>query len=611
VLSRIQRLCGREFQRIGLSATVGNPEDLLEWLAGACAGERQVCIPPPTPATEAEVKLDHVGSLANAAVVISRLHRGEKRLVFVDSRSRAEELGRQLRSLEVATFVTHSSLSQDERRQAEEAFAGRDDCVIVATSVLELGIDVGDLHRVIQIDAPASVARHKGRATDIMNNIRAVATQVRLGNIPMGHVADHLHDWVSDERVLWAAWTYLKQNGGHAAGPDGMRYCDFIDRQAWAECRDLRDEIRAGTYRPGDERVQLIPKASGNGTRPLVIQNLRDRVVQRAVVEVVQPFLDPLFDPRSFGFRPMRGIQDALVLAEHLYVTEQRRVWVTQDLKNAFLKVPLERILDLVRKYLGSEEMTEFIRTVLSGARTPGLRQGGPLSPLLLNVYLHVVLDCRWRQLHPDIPLLRFADDLLLMCRSQAEAERAHADLAELLRPTKMKLKFKVEEATRTLTADQAAEWLGFRIEDGPEGLRIMLAEDALDNLAVNLDDAHHKANAPLRAIKSVEGWLAAMAPCYPFVNRAVVCEQIAEIAGAAAFDEVPGPQELQACWQRAYARWRKMKKKLKRRLLSVDASPVEAHVASDPQNAHTDQEHDDGFIQVERREDGFCQMME
>jgi ATP-dependent Lhr-like helicase len=78
--------------------------------------------------------------------------------VFVDSRSRAEQLGRELRSLDVATFVTHSSLSQDERRQAEEAFAGRDDCVIVATSVLELGIDVGDLHRVIQIDAPATVS---------------------------------------------------------------------------------------------------------------------------------------------------------------------------------------------------------------------------------------------------------------------------------------------------------------------------------------------------------------------------------------------------------------------------------------------------------------------
>ncbi len=158
VLERITRLAGREIQRIGLSATVGNPDTLVEWLAGNCQGERRVFTPPPNTPAEAEVTLDYVGSLQNAAVVISRLHRGEKRLVFIDSRARAEELGLQLRQLDVAAFVTHSSLSQEQRHQAEEAFAHRDDCVIVATSVLELGIDVGNLDRVIQIDSPATVS---------------------------------------------------------------------------------------------------------------------------------------------------------------------------------------------------------------------------------------------------------------------------------------------------------------------------------------------------------------------------------------------------------------------------------------------------------------------
>jgi len=183
VLERITRLAGRELQRVGLSATVGNPELLIEWLAGSCAGERVVYQPTESSGSQAEVKLDYVGSLENAAVVISRLHRGEKRLVFVDSRARAEELGAELRQLNVAAFVTHSSLSQEQRRQAEDAFANRDDCVIVATSVLELGIDVGNLDRVIQIDSPTTVSSflqrmgRTGRRTGALRNCLFLATR--------------------------------------------------------------------------------------------------------------------------------------------------------------------------------------------------------------------------------------------------------------------------------------------------------------------------------------------------------------------------------------------------------------------------------------------------
>ncbi|MBT4823517.1 MAG: DEAD/DEAH box helicase, partial [Lentisphaerae bacterium] len=159
VLERISRIAEHPVQRIGLSATVGNPDELLDWYVGSQPGERVVVQPPASEAgTPADVQLDYVGSLDNAAIVISRLHRGEKRLVFVDSRASTEKLAARLRELGVETFVSHSSLSADERRRAEEAFKTATGCVIVATSTLELGIDVGDLDRVIQIDAPGTVA---------------------------------------------------------------------------------------------------------------------------------------------------------------------------------------------------------------------------------------------------------------------------------------------------------------------------------------------------------------------------------------------------------------------------------------------------------------------
>ncbi|WP_219414039.1 DEAD/DEAH box helicase [Pseudonocardia nigra] len=158
VLERLAELAGRPLQRVGLSATVGNPEELLGWLQGAAPDRRRAVVAPPAAAPAGDVQLDHVGSVDGAATVISRLHRGEKRLVFVDSRRRAEELGTALRLRDVDTYLSHSSLSPAERRRSEEAFAEARDCVIVATSTLELGIDVGDLDRVIQIGAPRTVA---------------------------------------------------------------------------------------------------------------------------------------------------------------------------------------------------------------------------------------------------------------------------------------------------------------------------------------------------------------------------------------------------------------------------------------------------------------------
>jgi ATP-dependent Lhr-like helicase len=182
ILDRINTLSGSDAQRIGLSATVGEPAALLRWFCGRSERPAQVISPSSSGPIDAEVLIDYVGNVPNAAHVISRLHRGEKRLAFTDSRSQAEELASFLRGQGVETFVSHSSLSRDERLRAEQAFQDARDCVIVATSTLELGIDVGDLDRVIQIDAPTKVASflqrlgRTGRRTGTARNCLFLAT---------------------------------------------------------------------------------------------------------------------------------------------------------------------------------------------------------------------------------------------------------------------------------------------------------------------------------------------------------------------------------------------------------------------------------------------------
>ena len=164
LLGRLEHLVGRQIQRIGMSATIGNPEELLAWMSQGRGGR---VVGPVHPPSDGDVTTDFVGSVSNAVSVLSRMFHGERRLVFADSRSRVEEIAEGLRVAGLRTFVSHASLSAEERRSAEAAFAAEPDCIIVATSTLELGIDVGDLDRVIQVGAPPTIAsflQRMGRA---------------------------------------------------------------------------------------------------------------------------------------------------------------------------------------------------------------------------------------------------------------------------------------------------------------------------------------------------------------------------------------------------------------------------------------------------------------
>ncbi|EID15204.1 DEAD/DEAH box helicase [Mycobacterium xenopi RIVM700367] len=203
VLERVSRLAGRELQRVGLSATVGNPSELLAWLQGSFVSRASSVVAPADGSiAEPEITVDYVASLGNAAKVIASLHAGEKRLVFVDSRRQAEELGVALRDFGVSTFVSHSSLSASERRRSEAAFAEARDTVIVATSTLELGVDVGDLDRVIQIGSTRTVASflqrlgRTGRRADTVRNCLFLCIDDDSLLLAAGMLQRWSHGWV-------------------------------------------------------------------------------------------------------------------------------------------------------------------------------------------------------------------------------------------------------------------------------------------------------------------------------------------------------------------------------------------------------------------------------
>jgi hypothetical protein len=405
------------------------------------------------------------------------------------------------------------------------------------------------------------VSEHRGTRDDFLQRHRKqVRRALKKGWAGIAAIAGDLLYRVSDERTLRIAWDYLAEYGGQAPGPDGARYSDRSDSEAWAMCRSIRDVIRANEYQPSEETVKWVPKGPGRNRRPLVIQCIHDRVVQRAVVEIVQPVLNPRFCPGSFGYRPGKRVEQALAHAEFL-LGQGRTIWLCVDLQDAFSRVPLPRLLDVVKKYLRAPDLTDFIRCVLGWTKVPGLRQGGPLSPLLLNLYLHHFLDRRWRAQSRRCALIRYADDILVLCPSVAHAEQAYDELLRLLQPTGMTMKENRDTALRTLAVDRPAEWMGFRITKAGENLQVELTQNRWHSLNQSLIFAHEKADSPVRACESIRGWVAQLGPCYPCVNRLRAYDRIAALAQSQGFDEIPDRGVIEAVWQRAYARWCKLRK--------------------------------------------------
>jgi RNA-directed DNA polymerase len=256
------------------------------------------------------------------------------------------------------------------------------------------------------------------------------------------------------------AWKRVKATGG-SAGVDGRSVevtAEYL-REHWPR---LKRELLDGTYWPAPVRRVRIPKPGG-GERELGIPTVLDRLIQQALLQVLQPLIDPTFSDHSYGFRPGRRAHDAILLAQG-YVEAGFRIVVDVDLEKFFDRVNHDVLMGRLAKRIADKSMLRLIRRYLEAgvmaqgvviARHEGTPQGGPLSPLLANVLLDEVDRELERRGHRFV---RYADD----CNVYVRSRRAGARVLDGLRRLYGRLKLKINEAKSAVAEATARPFLGF-----------------------------------------------------------------------------------------------------------------------------------------------------
>jgi RNA-directed DNA polymerase len=289
-----------------------------------------------------------------------------------------------------------------------------------------------------------------------------------------------LFDKVYRPDILRHAYRLRRQRGG-AAGVDGVRFEDIEAAGAEAWLRELGAELREGRYKPDPVRRVMIPKPNG-GERPLGIPTVRDRVVQTAAVLVLEPIFEADFEPNAYGYRPGRSAQGAVTEVLGSLRKGQSHV-VDADLSGYFDTIPHGDLMKSVARRICDRQMLRLIRMWLKapveetngrgrkaiiGSGQAGTPQGGVISPLLANLYIHRLLKA-WkkfdleRTLHARI--INYADDLVIVCRTAAEAQAAYEWLQRIVEKLGLRLN---EAKTCIRNAWQATfDFLGYSF--GPE----------------------------------------------------------------------------------------------------------------------------------------------
>ena len=259
-----------------------------------------------------------------------------------------------------------------------------------------------------------------------------------------------LFDKVFAERNLHAACQQVSQKKG-AAGVDHVTVEEFLSQVPEAIWQ-LSEALKSGAYRPQAIRRVHIPKPGSHETRPLGIPTVRDRIVQAAIVNVIEPIFERDFAEHSYGFRPGRGCRDALRRVDHLLKAGYVFV-VDADLKGYFDTIPHARLMDRLKEKIADGRVLSlieaFLRTgIQEGATTwtpeTGAPQGAVLSPLLSNIYLDPLDHLMAQQ---GFEMVRYADDFVILCRTSDEAARIMAtvqgwvtDNGLTLHPTKTRI---------------------------------------------------------------------------------------------------------------------------------------------------------------------------
>lgn len=275
-----------------------------------------------------------------------------------------------------------------------------------------------------------------------------------------------LWDRIHRRDVLERAWQRVRENRG-VAGVDRTTIAQIEEQGVDRFLAELEVELREQRYRPRPVRRVQIPKPGRTETRPLGIPAVKDRVVQSAAKLVLEPIFEADFRDCSFGFRPRRSAHDALEVIKR-GVMGGRRWVVDADIRGFFELLDREILMELVSERISDRRVSKLLRGWLScgvlEGRTllhpeTGTPQGGVISPLLANVYLNA-LDRAWEERHGRLGVLvRYADDLVVLCRSEAQAEATLSQLRALLAELGLEL---AEAKTRLLCVDEPGEGFDF-----------------------------------------------------------------------------------------------------------------------------------------------------